>query len=156
MFPEWRERVSSKEESALKAVENRLFVGDQHVKQKLHGGGAGTVRGKPCRDGENLPTPPTHTHRRFCKDKFKGRTQRPSIYFQHYFTLDVQNHLRLYTRVTGLVYPADGWQSYWAVPAITAFKNYSVLLEKIWKISLYYISVFKWNYGCSFWGYYLH
>ena len=92
------------------------------------------MRGKPCRDGENLPTPPphpTHTHRRFSKDKFKGRAQRSSIYFQPYFTLDVQNHLRLYARVTGVVYPADGWQNYWALPAITAFKNYSVLLEKI-------------------------
>ena len=102
------------------------------------------------------------------KDKFKGKTQRSSIYLQQYFPLNAQSHVRHCTRATHMVSPADGRQNYWqrillrlcvAAPARTAFKNCNVLLEKIWKISISYTSVFKWKecfYCCCFCRYYLH
>lgn len=165
MFPQWRERARRKEESALKAVENLLSVGDQNVKHKLQAG-AGHCEKKDAQAWREIfqaPPPP-----QVLKDKFKGKTQRSSIYFQQYFPLNAQSHVRRYTRVTHMVSPADGRQNYWqqillrlcvAALARTAFKNCNVLLEKIWKISISYTSVFKWKecfYCCCFCRYYLH
>jgi hypothetical protein len=93
----------------LQAVENLLFVCDQHVKHKLQAGGGHCERRdvQAWREPAKLPL-----HHRLCKDKFKGRTQRSSIYLQQFLTLDAQNHVRRCTRVTDMVSPADGWQNY--------------------------------------------
>lgn len=137
---------------------------NQHVKHKLQAGGGHCERKdvKAWREPAKLPL-----HRRLCEDKFKGRTQGLQFIFNSISPWMAQNHVRRCTRVTDMVSPADGWQNYWqqillrlcvAAPARTAFENYSVLLEKIWKISISYISVFKWKecfYCCCFCRYYL-
>ena len=62
MFPQWGERARRKEESALKAVENLLSLGDQNVKHTLPAG-AGHCEKKDAqawREPSKLPL-----HRRF-------------------------------------------------------------------------------------------